>query len=150
MEDAFISSRELVEDIWRRVARDREARIESHILPLPELASLNHNMERHFINRHCVLERKPSELASAKPLSGLKAKVKRRAALFTMAVLEHYFSEEEVFIAHLVRFQNNIADAHDDLARQITNLHRGVRLEFERLTSRVASLEEALQSRERV
>jgi hypothetical protein len=149
MADAFISSRTLVEDIWRRVAQDRDARLESHIRPLPELDALNHDIERHFINAHCVLDRGPTEVPSAPPLSGLKAKFKKRAASFTMAVLQRYFADEEVFIAHLVRFQNNIADAHDQLAREVNQLHHGVRLEVERLSGRIALLEEALQSQER-
>jgi len=149
MADAFVSSRTLVEDIWRRVAQDRDARLESHIRPLPELASLNHDMERHFINARCVLDRAPAEVPCAQPLSGLKAKLKKRAAFFTMAVMQRYFADEEVFIAHLVRFQNNIADAHDELAREVNKLHEGVRLEAERLGARIVLLEEALRAQER-
>jgi hypothetical protein len=145
--DTFVSSRELVEQIWRRVAVERDSRVESHLGALSPLMRLNPDMERHYINAHCALDREPGDVQSAKPFVGVKRKIKRRAAHFTLAVLQRYLADEENFLAHLVRFQNNIADGHDQLAREVTTLHQSTRLEFERVWARVALLEEAVDER---
>jgi len=143
--DTFVSSREVVEEVWRHVAAKRDLRAASEIRGFPPLPQLNHDTERHLINARCVLDRGPGELPSGKPLARVKKVVKRRAAAFTMAVLQRYFDDEQEFIAHLVRFQNNVADAHDQLAREVAALHRGTLLECERLMSKLEALEETVQ-----
>ena len=145
MADTFISSREVVEEIWRHVAAKRELRASSEIRGFPALPQLNDDMERHLINARCVLDRGPGEPPLAPPFAKIKRIVKRRAAAFTMAVLQRYFDDEQEFLAHLVRYQNNVADAHDQLVREVSALHRGTLLECERLMSKLEALEETVQ-----
>jgi hypothetical protein len=147
MADTFVSSRELVEEIWRRVATGRDARLESPLREPPSFRQLNHDFERHYINAHCLLDRQASEVPSVRPLATLKQRAKRRAAAFTMAVLERYFNSEEDFLSHLIRFQNNIAEGHDQLAHEVTSFHQASRAEFERLRERIALLQDSLEQR---
>ena len=147
MADTFVSSRELVEEIWRRVATGRDARLESTLREPPPFPQLNHDFERHYINAHCLLDRQAADVPAAPPLAALKRRAKRRAAAFMMAVLERYFSSEEDFLAHLVRFQNSIAEGHDQLAQEVTSFHQASRVELDRLRERMALLQYSLERR---
>lgn len=124
MGEAAIGSRDVVEQIWRRVALRDSLAAEPRIEPAPEFPVLEHDPERHFVNRHCILDRSPHHVPAAGRLAKLKAPLKRRVATFVVGALERYFDTEEVFLAHLVRYQNNVAESHDRLARSVTNLHR--------------------------
>jgi hypothetical protein len=147
MADTFVSSRELVEEIWRRVAIGRDARLESKLREPPPFRPLNHDFERHYINAHWVIDREAADVPAAPPLAALKRRAKRRAATFMMAVLQRYFDSEEDFLAHLVRFQNNVADGHDQLVQEVTTFHQASRAEFERLRERMALLQDTLERR---
>ena len=147
MADTFVSSRELVEEIWRRVAIGRDARLDSTLREPPPFRQLNHDFERHYINAHCLLDRQPAEVPSARPLAALKQRAKRRAAAFTMAVLERYLASEEDFLAHLVRFQNNVAEGHDQLAQEVTAFHQASRVELGRIREQMALLQDTLERR---
>jgi hypothetical protein len=145
MAEAFVSSREMVEEIWRRVAARRDLRAISQIQALPNLPQLNHDPERHLINAQWNLDRRITHVPPAKPFARTKGVLKRRAAAFTVAVLERYFDDERTFFASLVRFQNNVAEAHDQLAKEMAALHCGTLSEFERLMSKLESLEETVE-----
>jgi hypothetical protein len=82
----------------------------------------------------------------------VKAGLKQRAATFVVTVLKRYFIEERDLLAHMVRFQNNVATSHDQLAEELKRLHQQVpeelrrlgqrnALQFELLAQRIAELE---------
>jgi hypothetical protein len=147
--DLGVNSRDLVDRVWHEVAL-REALAAEPIEQKPfRPIELNHDIERHYINGHCILDTSPADLGSVGPLASIKAQVKRRAALFIVAVLKRYFSDEQEFLAHLVRYQNNIAEAHDQLAQEIAALDHVVRVESRALKQRMAILHEAVQELER-
>lgn len=146
MGDLGIDSRDLVERVWHEVALRETLAAEpfEHKEPFRSV-ELNHDAERHYINAHCILASTPSEVASFGPLAQGKARLKRRAGHFIVAVLERYFADEREFLAHLVRFQNNVADAHDELGREIAALEHLVRVESLALKQRIAILNETLE-----
>lgn len=77
----------------------------------------------------------------------MKAGLKKRAATFVVTVLKRYFLEERDLLAHMVRFQNNVATGHDHLADELKRLHRQVQGELRRLWQRDALLFELLAQR---
>ena len=144
MGESGINSREMVERIWHEVALRETLAAEPLDQSPPRFVELHHDMERHYLNARCVLDTRPSEVPAAPPLSRFKAHLKRRAGNFIVATLHRYFAEEQEFMAHLVRFQNNVAESHDQLARELAALHYTLRVESIALKQRIALLDEAL------
>jgi hypothetical protein len=113
----------------------------------PDFSFLVHDEERHYINSHWELDTTPADLPRVGRLGGVKARFKKRAAVFVVTVLERYFTEERHLIAHMVRFQNNIAMSHDRLAEELRQLHQQVPADARRLWQRDALLFEVLEER---
>jgi hypothetical protein len=147
--DLGVSSRELVDRVWHEVAR-REALVAEPIDHKPfRPAPLEHDPERHYINARWKLDTAPAPLGGVGALASVKARMKRRAGLFVVAVLDRYFSDESEFLAHLVRYQNNVADAHDQLALEVASLDHAMRVESHALKQRMAIVLEAVEELQR-
>lgn len=136
-----------MEQVWRRVALREELTSEPKIPAAPHFAKLEHDMERHIVNRRCILDRSPAVPPGAGWLKRVKTPLKRRAGTFLVTVLDRYFDDEQQFLAHLVRLQNNIAESHDHLAQDVTDLHRHVRDEALSLRRHIALLEESIDEK---
>jgi hypothetical protein len=145
--EATYRSRDLVERIWHEVAVEAELAAEPVAGPPPEFSFLIHDEERHYINSHWELDTSPADLPRVGRLGGVKARFKKRAAVFVVTVLERYLTEEKHLIAHMVRFQNNVAINHDRLAEELRQLHQQVPSEARRLWQRDAMLYEILNER---
>jgi hypothetical protein len=145
--EATYRSRDLVEQIWHDVAVEAELATEPIAAAPPDFALLIHDEERQWINAHCELDTSPADLPQVGRLGSLKAGFKHRAATFVVAVLRRYFVEERELLAHMVRFQNNVATRHDELAAEVKRLHQQLPAELRRLWQRDALLFELLASR---
>jgi hypothetical protein len=126
----------------------RETALSESLDQSPRFVELSHDMERHYLNAHYIFEAPPGEATAVPPLASLKAGLKRRAGRFIIGTLERYFADEREFMGHLVRFQNNIAENHDHLAREVSRLHNAYRVELLSLKQRVALLDEIVRERE--
>jgi len=100
--------------------------------------------ERHYINAHYLLS-PPSFAPAAKPFRKLKTLLKQRASRFVAEAFRSYLKDEEEFLAHMVRFQNNIAEAHDALIRAHAELHHATRVEFESVRQSMILLERSME-----
>jgi hypothetical protein len=146
--ESGVNSREMVERIWHEVALREALAAEPLDDKRPPRVELHHDMERHYLNAHCMLDHTPSDLSSAGRFPQLKSRLKRRAAHFVVGVLNRYFTDEQEFLAHLVRFQNNLAERHDELGREVEALHHMLRVESQALKQRIALLNEAVEGRQ--
>lgn len=147
MGEATYRSRDLVERIWHELAVEGELATEPIATRAPEFPHLIHDQERQYINAHCEVDTSPPELPLVGRLGPIKARFKKRAAVFVVTVLDRYFTEERHLIAHMVRFQNNVATSYDQLASEVRELHQRVPAEARRLWQRDAMLYEILEER---
>src|SRR5581483_10791027 len=142
--EATFRSRDLVESIWHDVAVEAQLAAEPVVGSPPDFAFLIHDEERRYINAHCELDTSPGDLPRVGRLGGLKAGLKQRAATFVVTVLKRYFVEERDLLAHMVRFQNNVATNHDHVAEEVKRLYQQLPDELRRLWQRDAMLFELL------
>jgi hypothetical protein len=144
LENAGVISGEVVDGIWASVRLRGGSTRKSLLNEDPRYIELSNDLERHYINAHCVLSQ-PALVPAARPFRKLKTVVKQRASLFVTQVLRNYLRDEEDFLAHLVRFQNNIAEAHDALVRSHAELQHATQLEFESVRQSMILLERSME-----
>lgn len=142
-----VSARELVQQIWDEVAAERSLR------PTPDAGLVDYDRlledgERHYINSHYVLDRSPHDSESGRrPLALARRRLRARAARFVVQVLARYFTDEQEFLAHLVRLQNKITVHVDRLSEEIRTLEAVLQAESDRLRTADAVLHARLEDR---
>jgi len=132
---------ELVARVWEEAAA-RAASIEP-LTPdeatAPEALALDGQLA--YLNQHWAFATSPATPASS------RARRTRERVARLLAFPSRYFAEEREFLAHTVRFANEVARRTDDLAAADTRLRRDLRAEARRLADRDQTLHDLLEAR---
>lgn len=138
-----LDARDLVERLWQQTQARRQA-IASTLNGLEDVEALTHSDELRYLNARWRLD-VPSGLPRVGP--AWKHRAKERVAQLVLHLLDRYFTDERDFLAHVVRFQNKVAVAHDELVDQLRELIDQLRDESRRLAERDELLHRLLEER---
>lgn len=142
MEATVLDARDIVERLWREAAASRE-RV-SPPLDIPEHQPLEASEELRDVNRGW-----PLPIPTSLPMTGppWKQAAKAQVAGVVLHLLDRYFRDEREFLAHVVRFDNQVAVAHDRLAAQVRKLAEQLEETSRRLFEREELLHRLLEER---
>ena len=142
MEASALDAGDLVERLWREAAvRDDDT---SWLDEFKDVERLEHSSELRELNRTWPLE-VPTSLPRLGP--AWKHRAKDRVARVVLSLLDRYFSHEREFLAHVTRFDNQVAAAHDELADQVRSLAEELAATSRRLRDRDELLHRLLEQR---